>query len=129
MKDLISNEDDFIMGLDIIQDFKTKHPGKILMSRPVFQWLRALYQPKNMTCYAGRMFCTVYPDGSMTPCMFKREYRVTGGDVKSRFMSLNSIDKCFCKTNCYVEYNNLISMRLHTFFDFFYELFSERNLK
>lgn len=90
-----------------------KVSGKMPDTFPIYD-----LRPTNLQrrCYAGRLFCNILPDGSVTACHFKDHISFRKGDFKESFRALASFDDCACYTASNTYYNALFSLELEALF-------------
>jgi MoaA/NifB/PqqE/SkfB family radical SAM enzyme len=108
-----------IKALDFIKKCKSKKPGLIMFSDPNIEQLKILKSWKE--CYAGKLFCDLFPDGRVIPCLFKPEQGINGlkhGFVKA-FESLSINKNCVCPSTCYNELNCTFSLKPKTIWENF----------
>ena len=103
---LITPEDIFKEGISILKDFKKENPSLLMMSwRTLKEYEKGI---KPFKCSAGTKFCTIFPDGKISPCRFRKKYKIK--ELKRLNVDIKNIrvdDLCSCSTLCYLEYNNL----------------------
>jgi len=118
IKDLKPTREEFEEGLEILKEFK-KERNLLLISWSTLEYLEKGCLP--FKCLAGKFFCTIYPDGKVSPCMFMPKV--------SSLKDLKCVGKVDCNSNgfhcqlCYLEYNNLFSLKpkaLYTFIKNYY---------
>ena len=92
--ELVPKTNEFKHAILMLKRFKKKNPALLMISNKVLK----IYAQgiKEFNCIAGKHFCTLYPNGKISPCRFKQsqDKKTTGG-------------KCCCSTLCYLEYNRL----------------------
>lgn len=103
--------------LDFIKDEKKRRHNKILLSNPNIQQLKLLRKWKK--CYAGKLFCDLFPDGRVIPCLFKPEMGLNGLELgfKKAFKMLPEIRNCVCSSTCYNELNLVFSLNVITLYE------------
>lgn len=97
-------------ALDLIKEFKKKKPNFIMFSDPCIDRLKHL--EKWPICYGGRLFCDLFPDGTVVSCLFKEKQGINGleqGFVNA-FNSLPEMKDCTCPSTCYNELNLIFSL-------------------
>jgi MoaA/NifB/PqqE/SkfB family radical SAM enzyme len=94
-------------------DFLTLQEQKwIKIERPYLEWCKKFNEnSKIKNCVAGKLFCEIFPDGKVVPCLFKEDDGINGLDYGfvNAFYKLPEIKNCAC-TAGYVEYNFLFSL-------------------
>jgi MoaA/NifB/PqqE/SkfB family radical SAM enzyme len=103
------SEEKLVPALRFIKSQKKK--ANVVMSNNCINALTKAN--KWRTCYAGRLFCDVTPDGKVVPCLFKPDNGVNGlehGFVKA-FQMLGPQANCFCYSTCYNELNSALHMK------------------
>ena len=108
-----STESDYTKAISLIKNFKKENPKLLSTTEPCLEFLTTLNK-KNIKqkCYAGSLFCYLFPDGLVAPCLFKEDQGIDGlkyGFVNA-FNMLPKQDNCTCFLNCHVEYNLLFSL-------------------
>jgi len=99
-------------------DFLTREEqrGFIKIQRPYLEWCRKFNEDSKIkNCVAGRLFCEVFPDGLVVPCLFREDEGISGlkhGFVNA-FRMLPEIKECGC-TAGYMEYNFFLSLNPKT---------------
>jgi MoaA/NifB/PqqE/SkfB family radical SAM enzyme len=113
VKKIFPTTEERTKALDIIKEAK-KRSNFILVSDPCIEHLK---KPKPWkSCYAGKLFCDLFPDGTVVPCLFKESQGINGlkhGFVQA-FNSLPEIKNCVCNNQCYTELNYLLSLKPKT---------------
>jgi MoaA/NifB/PqqE/SkfB family radical SAM enzyme len=97
-------------ALDLIKEFKKEKFSFIMFSNPCIEHLKnpKIWKP----CYAGKLFCDLFPDGTVLPCLFKEKQGINGlkhGFVEA-FNSLPENKNCTCPSTCYNELNCIFSL-------------------
>jgi MoaA/NifB/PqqE/SkfB family radical SAM enzyme len=97
--------------------FLSKEENKELVKvqRPYLTWSNKNNIEKKIDCYVGRLFCEVFPDGKVVPCLFKENQGIDGlkyGFVNA-FNMLPTFRNCRC-TAGYMEYNFFFSLNPKT---------------
>lgn len=106
--------DGFNEAVKALKQFKKEHPGTLMVSNPTLNYFEK--GMPRLYCYAGKHFCTVYPDGAMSPCLFMPKIDAKG-DYIGAFKRMNKMGMVDCNKVgfkcqlCYLEYNNIFSMR------------------
>ncbi|MDD5614160.1 MAG: radical SAM protein [Candidatus Omnitrophica bacterium] len=94
-----------------------------LLRWPAYDSPVSQYKIGGMSCLAGKLFCNIDVNGDLYPCSLlinKIEgINVLGNGFKKAFDSLQSPDCKSCAASCYVEYNNIFSLKIGTIFDWF----------
>ena len=111
-KSYFPSKKEVLEALSLIEDYK-KRTNNIIASQSYFEWIRD-YDKKEMKCYAGRLFCYVFPDGLVVPCFFKEELGVNGLEkgFMNAFNNMPEIKKCKCLCHGYSEYNLCFSLNI-----------------
>lgn len=105
---------EMVKALDFIKSYKKRHPRFIMFTDPVIEQLKT-FAPWKL-CYAGKLFCDLFPDGTVAPCLFKIDQGING--LKAGF--LNAFEKlpqqpnCVCPSTCYNELNMTFSLNPHS---------------
>jgi hypothetical protein len=97
-------------ALDFIKSYKQNHLIKGIFTNPVIERLKTMKPWKK--CYSGKLFCDLFPDGTVVPCLFRHDEGIDGlekGFVNA-FRMLASTDGCFCSNTCYNELNSTFSL-------------------
>ena len=103
-------------GIEILKEFKKKNGKQLVMSGSALDQYHSL--GKCPKCYAGQLFCTIFPDGSVGHCLSRKDEAINGGEPVESFKKLPKINDCVCNTNCYVEYNHLLSLSPKSIIEF-----------
>ncbi len=115
------DREDYRHGLRLLEEFKRRHPRRLLHSRAELRWFGRLFDPDaRWTCKAGKLYCVVYPDGSVYPCNIREDEGVNGLKVgfRNAVKALESHHPgCTCFLSCYTKYNHLLSLRPSSILD------------
>jgi len=109
--DVFLSNEDHVKVLDLIKKVKRKKFNFIMFSD---QCIEHLKKPKKWkVCYAGRLFCDLFPDGSVVPCLFKENQGISGLNhgFKEAFNMLPKNENCVCSSTCYTELNCIFSLK------------------
>ena len=92
-----------------------------LLRWPAYDSPVSQYKIGGVNCLAGKLFCNIDVNGDLYPCSLlinKIEgVNVLGNGFKKAFDSLKIPDCKSCAASCYVEYNNIFSLKTGTIFD------------
>lgn len=97
-------------ALDLIKEYKREKSSFIMFSDPCIERLK--YPKKWNKCFAGSLFCDLFPDGTVLPCLFKESQGINGlnnGFVEA-FNKLPVNKNCLCSSTCYTELNCIFSL-------------------
>jgi MoaA/NifB/PqqE/SkfB family radical SAM enzyme len=111
VEEIIPSADSHNKALDMLKEYKDKKFNFILFSNPCIDYLKNPRKWKN--CNAGRLFCDLFPDGKVVPCLFKEDQGVDGlkyGFVNA-FNMLPESRNCSCLSTCYNELNCIFSLK------------------
>lgn len=111
LKNIVPTKQEHIKALDLIKKSKSRKFNFIMFSNPCIEYL------KNQTpwkpCYGGKLFCDLFPDGSVMPCLFKEHIGINGleyGFIRA-FKMLPENKNCSCQSTCYAELNSIFSLK------------------
>jgi len=109
--DCLIEKETHAKALDLIKNYKKRKFNFILFSDPCIEQLKHLRKWKH--CYAGRLFCDLFPDGTVVSCLFKENQGINGlkhGFVEA-FNNLPDNGNCSCPSTCYNELNCIFSLK------------------
>lgn len=98
-------------ALNLIKKFKKEKFNFIMFSDPCIEFLK---DPKAWKeCYGGRLFCDLFPDGTVIPCIFKEDEGINGLEhgFAEAFNMLPKNKNCICSSTCYTELNCIFSLK------------------
>jgi MoaA/NifB/PqqE/SkfB family radical SAM enzyme len=90
----------FVEAIEIIQHYKRKNKN-VIGSNGYWNKLKD-FKMNELKCYAGRLFCYVFPDGVVAPCYFTEKRGINGLEkgFLNAFNQLPSIEphcpQCIC---------------------------------
>lgn len=113
--ELIPLEEEFKNGIEILKKFKKKNKRNLLISNSTLKYLENGFPLSPIKCYAGKYFLTLYPDGKLSPCMFLP--KVESLDKLKEVGKVNCNENGFNCQLCYLEYNNLFSLKPGTLYE------------
>lgn len=101
-------------ALEFVKSYKKTHSRFIMFSDPVINQLKTLNRWEF--CYAGKLFCDLFPDGTVAPCLFKIEQGLDGlkEGFFEAFKKLPEQKNCVCSSTCYNELNMTFSLNPST---------------
>jgi MoaA/NifB/PqqE/SkfB family radical SAM enzyme len=111
------NEREKSGALDFIKEYKKKHRGIVMFSDECIEQLKDLR--KWNKCYAGTLYCDLFPDGTVASCLFKEKQGINGldyGFVRA-FNDLEESKDCVCPSTCYNELNEIFSLKPRAVFE------------
>ncbi|MCM8803575.1 MAG: radical SAM protein [Candidatus Omnitrophica bacterium] len=114
IKDTLLTNEERIRALEFIRKMKNEKFNFIMFSNPCIENLK--YFKKWKKCYAGKLFCDLFPDGTVVPCLFRETQGIDGmkcGFVKA-FNMLPSNENCSCGSTCYTELNCIFSLKFRS---------------
>lgn len=115
INELIPSEVEFKRGINFLIDFKKKNSKFLLISKSTLLYLKNGFPLPSIRCYAGKYFCTLYPDGKLSSCMFLSQVQSLK-DLKQAG-KINCNKDCFNCQLCYLEYNNIFSLKPRTIYE------------
>ena len=74
---------------------------------------------KPSPCYAGKLYCNFYEDGSLRTCQYHPEKIKTNNVAESFYRLPGKFSECPCVAICYVNYNLALSFNPQMMFDGF----------
>jgi MoaA/NifB/PqqE/SkfB family radical SAM enzyme len=119
IKECLIEKNFYINALDFIKKYKKNKFNFIMFSNSCINQLKHPKQWK--TCYAGRLFCDLFPDGTVLPCLFKENQGINGlkyGFARA-FKNLPKNENCICSSTCYNELNCIFSLKFKSVFENF----------
>ncbi len=119
INDLMLSQEELKEGIKILREFKKENPHQLIMSNSALDWYEG--KTKKMKCFAGKYFCSIFPDGSVWPCLFKKEEKKGTLTPIESFKKLKIPKNCSCNLNCYVEYNHLLSLNPKSLYEFIFQ--------
>lgn len=110
LKNIFPTKKEHKKALDTIKKFKKKKFSFIMFSDPCIEFLKD--QKNWKECYAGRLFCDLFPDGTVVPCLFKESNGINGLEYgfAEAFRMLSKNKNCSCPSTCYTELNCIFSL-------------------
>lgn len=105
------SKEDHVEALELIKKNKRKKFNFIMFSNTCIEHLK---KPKKWKiCYGGRLFCDLFPDGTVIPCLFKENQGINGlkYGFKEAFNMLPKNENCVCSSTCYTELNCIFSLK------------------
>jgi len=121
IKECLIEKNSYTKTLDLIKEYKKNKFSFIMFSDPCIEQLKHPKKWKN--CYAGRLFCDLFPDGTVLPCLFKENQGINGlknGFVQA-FKDLPKNENCICPSTCYNELNCIFSLRPRSVLENFFK--------
>jgi MoaA/NifB/PqqE/SkfB family radical SAM enzyme len=114
IKDTLLTDDERIKALEFIRKLKRKKLSFIMFSDPCIENLKYIKEWKK--CYAGSLFCDLFPDGTVLPCLFKENQGINGLNCgfSNAFNKLPINRNCKCLSTCYNELNCIFSIKLES---------------
>lgn len=109
---LKTTEDLFKGSISILKSFKRTNPRLLMMSWHTLKEYEKGIKP--FRCSAGTHFCTIFPDGKISPCRFKNKFEIKRFGLKKTIKLMSNPSLCSCSTLCYLEYNNLFKHPLRS---------------
>lgn len=112
--DLIPTREEFKMGVEVLKEFKRRNNRLLLISWPTLDYFEKGLPP--IKCKAGKYYCSIWPDGKVSQCMFMEK--------QNSIKNLKPVGKVDCNLDgfhcqlCYLEYNNIFSLKLNTLYIF-----------
>ncbi len=104
-------------ALSFIKKLKKKYRGRVMFSDSCID---KLSNPKNWKrCYAGVLYCDLFPDGTVSSCLFKEKQGFNGLKIgfENAFKKLKINKDCLCPSTCYTELNCIFSLNLNAVFE------------
>jgi len=105
-------DEERISTLNFIKKFKSEHPNLIMLTDGAIEKFKTLGKCEN--CFSGKLYCDLYPDGTVIPNIFKEKLGVNGlkEGFSRAFQMLPSTNGCSCNSACYTELNLLFNLNL-----------------
>jgi MoaA/NifB/PqqE/SkfB family radical SAM enzyme len=106
---LAFNHPNYRTAISIIEREKSRKPDSIRMSGA---YISKLAGGPAGSCKAGVLFCSIFPDGSVGPCIPREDASIDGNKkgFLEAFRKLPEYNKCNCYMNCHSEWNYLLSL-------------------
>lgn len=102
-----------VANIDYLIERK-KQGDPVWNSLPYLEWVRYYGNAKPFYCYAGKLYATMMPDGSLRRCP-KYGNKLRYGDYREDFDKLNAEPHmCYCYPWCHIEYSLNFSFRVGT---------------
>lgn len=111
VEDVFLTKSEHIKALELIKNLKKEKFNFIMFSDTCIKYLKNPKIWKN--CYAGRLFCDLFPDGTVIPCLFRENEGKNGLEhgFAEAFNKLPDIKNCVCRSTCYTELNCIFSLK------------------
>lgn len=99
-----------VSALNLIKRMKEEHPNFIMLTDAAIEKFKTL--GKCGHCFSGRLYCDLYPDGTVIPNIFKEKFGINGLEVgfSKAFQMLPYTNSCSCNSACYTELNLLFNL-------------------